>query len=271
MNTTYTADNDNLQSTPDRVRNALRDDAVQAAQAYTSLPLEQQSVNALAKARKKAQPYFDFLAVAELLRPADIYVNDAMPVSDNDNTGYAVEYRHDIRPSEEEMLQAYADGMRSFVRRSPKGKIERFEGGVSYHAADEAVTVGGRSSARRFYGLHFHRGALVYFGQNGRRERVVDEQSEPRGPDAANDNYEINRETTTLPGAPLALEELERARRAGAVLTAMDENAARLIGVILQADTFAEVAEAAGLAPTSHNGRRVAIKMLAEAKNLIAA
>jgi hypothetical protein len=46
---------------------------------------------------------------------------------------------------------------------------------------------------------------------------------------------------------------------------------ARLLRVIMDADTFQEVARAADMTPTAHNGRRVTEKMLAEAEKLLAA
>ncbi|MGO4666582.1 hypothetical protein [Bosea sp. 2RAB26] len=263
--------NHNHSSTPNRVRRALRDDAVRAAEDFAAMPTDRRTPTAYAEARERAQPYLDFLAVADLLRPVDLYVNDAELATESHNTGYAVEFRHDVRPSGDEMLAAYSDGMRPFVRTSPLGKVETFAGGVHFHPGDNAMTIGGRSSTRRFYGLHFVGGALLYWGQNGRRERVVDEQSDARGPEADNDNFEVVRKTTASAGAPDALPEIDRAREASDLLTRMGESGERLLKVIMQADTFAEVAVAAGLPPTSHNGRRATIKTLAEVKKLLAA
>lgn len=259
-------------STPDRVRNALRGDAVKAAEAYAALPANERTAEALQQARERAQPWFDFLSVAELLRPPELCEWDARPANDNDNAGFRLDCRHDLRPSVEELIQAHADGLRPFVRtpRHHPGKAERFAGGIHYHSEDDAITIGGRSSAGRFYGLHFHRGALVWFGQNGRRKMAIEDRSEPRGPDVDYDLFS-SIETTVMAGAPPALGELERARRATEVLAAAGPEKARLVVTILQADDFAEIAEAANVNPSSHNGRRVTIRTLREINQLIAA
>lgn len=261
--------NDN--STPNRIRRAFRDDAVKAAQWLAAQPASAQPAT-MQSARAEAQPYLDYLAVAELFRPADLYAVDVDISDEDENTGFGLDYRHDMRPSPEAMIAAYADGCRCFVRKSPDGTLERFSGGIAYHSDDNAVMIGGRSSNRRFYGLHFASGLLVHYGQNGRRELALDEQTEPRGPDAANDNWvQVVRETTCTPGAPIALAEIDRIRLARTVQHVVGAEKMRLAAFILQADSFGEVAAFAGLKPTSHNGRRIAERTLREINLAIAA
>lgn len=263
-----TPSNDN--STPNRIRNAFRDDAIKAARAYSALPEDQQTPSAYREAQAAAQPYINFLAVAELLRPGEAFANDEAITTPG--SGYGLDYRHDVRPSIDETLSAYSDGLRPFVRLSPLGEIERFAGGIHYHRTDNSQTIGGYSSTGRFYGLHFYKGKLEYFGQNGRRKSAKEERGDPRGPDADNDNFNTTRrETTAAPGASVALAEFKRDQKRADLLKELGHKRATFLRTVMNADSFSEIAEAAGTAINSHSGRRHAVKSLAEAANLIAA
>lgn len=263
-----TASNDN--STPNRIRNAFRDDAIKAAKAYSVLPADQKTPTAYREAQAAAQPYIDFLAIAELLRPGEAVANDEAITTPG--SGYGLDYRHDVRPSIDETLTAYSDGLRPFLRRSPRGEIEKFAGGIHYHRADNSQTIGGYSSTGRFYGLHFYKGKLEHFGQNGRRRPAKEERGDPRGPDADNDNFDTTRrETTASPGASLALAEFKREQKRADLLKELGHKRAAFLRTVMNADNFAEIAEAAGTAINSHSGRRHAVKILAEAASLMAA
>lgn len=233
-------------STPDRIPNALR----------------------------KSSPalYRTLCRLRELARPAELDQPDLTLASANDNTGVDVDYRHDIDPGNvEDLLDAYADGMRSRVVVHRNGTVERFEGGVKYtkpyRGNGEIVEIGGRSSRGRFFGMRFHRGALVAYAKNGKRVTPSYDIGDARGSDDA----EMPRETTASPSAHPALAEIDRADAWADFLARTPAETARMLRVILDADNFQEVARAADLTPTAHNGRRVTEKMLAEAEKLLAA
>ncbi|TIL57648.1 MAG: hypothetical protein E5Y32_26460 [Mesorhizobium sp.] len=119
----YVAANDNntpaplatsVNSTPDRVPNALRKDAPAA--------------------------YRTLCRLRELARPADVDQVEATLAGGNDNatddSGFGIEYRHDISPGNGQLgdlLNAFADGMRSRIVVDRKRRVDRFSGGVRYH------------------------------------------------------------------------------------------------------------------------------------------
>lgn len=230
-------------STPDRVPNALRDDAPAA--------------------------YRTLCRLRELARPADVDQIDAPLAGDNDNaadeTGFGVEYRHDIEPGNGQishLLNAFADGMRSRVVIDSKGRVDRFNGGVRYHCAkdgtDEIIEIGGRSSRGKFFGLTAHRGAIVAYGKDGKKIYPSYTIGDARGSDDA----ELPRETTASTAAHPTLAEMDRADSFADLAARLPTETASLLGVILNADTFQEIASAAGKRPTAHNGRRATIATL---------
>jgi hypothetical protein len=81
----------------------------------------------------------------------------------------------------------------------------------------------------------------------------------------------LPRETTATPAAHPVLAEIERGDDFADFCARIDMQTARLLRVIVDADTFQEVARAADMTPTAHNGRRVVEKILKEAEKLLAA
>lgn len=67
------------------------------------------------------------------------------------------------------------------------------------------------------------------------------------------------------------LAELDRADHAADFLDGVDDVTRTVIDVMLHADSFSEVAEAAGMDPTSHNGKRLVLSALKKYSEKIAA
>lgn len=217
----------------------------------------------------------------ELTRPAEVAVPEMVLAAANDNacdsTGVGIDHRHDFTPGDitlsnvDDFIEAYADGMRSRVVTTKGGRMQRFVGGVKYHksvkGSGEIVEVGGRSSDGKFFGIRIHRGTVVAYAKDGKLRVPSYELGDPRGSDDA----EMPRETSASPPAHHVLAEMARADAFDDFCTRVPIETARLLAVILNADSFREVATAAGLSATSHNGRRTTEKMLLEAKKLMAA
>lgn len=241
------------ESTPDRIPNALR--------------------------KASPQLHRTLCRLRELARPAEMSAPDIrLAANDNrqaaDDTGVGLDMRHVVTPGdgrEEELVDAFADGMRSRVVTDRKGRIDRFQGGVKYHksvrGSGEIVEIGGRSSRGRFFGMRFHRGALVHYCKAGKRVVPSYEQGDPRGSDDA----ELPRVTTAAIAAHPALAEIDRADAWADFTKRIPFETARLLAVLLDADNFQEVARAAKMTPTAHNGRRITEKILAKAEKLLAA
>jgi hypothetical protein len=191
-----------------------------------------------------------------------------------DDTGIGIDHRHDITPGNralEDLIDAFADGMRTRVVVDKKGRIERFVGGIHYHrsvrGSGEIVEVGGRSSRGKFFGLRAHRGQIVAYAKNGKRAQPSYDIGDPRGADDA----ELPRETTATVSAHPVLAEIERGDDFADFCAKVEPETARLLRVIMDADSFQEVARAADMTPTAHNGRRITEKMLASVTKLLAA
>lgn len=189
-----------------------------------------------------------------------------------DDTGIGIDHRHDVDPGDEaDLIVAFADGMRTRVVVNTKGRVDRYVGGITYHRSvrefGEIVKVGGRSSLGKFFGLRAHGGAIIAYAKNSKRVVPSYDIGDPRGADDA----ELPRETTASPPAHHVLAEMERADEFDDFCTRVPIETARLLAVILNADNFQEVARAANMTPTAHNGRRITEKMLVEAKKLLAA
>jgi hypothetical protein len=252
------ADNDNQRpvpvsattaSTPDRIPNALSDKP--------------------ALARTLAQ-------LRELARPAEMSVPDMMLAAANsnaaDDTGVGIDHRHDVDPGDEsDLIAAFADGIRTRVVVSKSGRMDRFVGGITYHrdvrGSGEIVEVGGRSSLGKFFGLRAHRGAITAYAKAGKRITPSYDIGDPRG----NDDAKLPRETTAASAAHPVLSEIDRRDDYADFLHRAPAETRRMLEVILNADNFQEVARAANMTPTAHNGRRITEKILAEAEKLLAA
>jgi len=191
-----------------------------------------------------------------------------------DDTGIGIDHRHDITPGNnalDDLIMAFADGMRTRVVVDEKGRVESFVGGIRYHrsvrGSGEIVEIGGRSSRGKFFGLRAHRGKITAYAKNGKREQPSYEIGDPRGSDDA----ELPRETTASVAAHPVLAEMDRGDAFADFCAKVEPRTAHLLKTILDADNFQEVARAAEMTPTAHNGRRVTEKMLTEAQILLAA
>ena len=236
-------------STPDRIPNALADKPALA--------------RTLARLR-------------ELARPAEMSVPDMVLAAANNNaeddTGVGIDYRHDVVPGNEtDLISAFADGMRTRVVVTKSGLVDRYTGGIVHHRSvresGEIVEVGGRSSNGKFFGLRVHRGTIVAYAKNSKRVVPSYELGDPRGSDDA----EMPRERNVSTPAHPVLSEIERADAFDDFCNRVPYKTAKLLAVIINADNFMEVARAANMTPTAHNGRRITEKMLIEAKKLLAA
>ncbi|RWD03775.1 MAG: hypothetical protein EOS58_17090 [Mesorhizobium sp.] len=228
--------------------------------------------------KKKAPDQYRTLArIEELLRPADLCESDARPSADNDNTGFGMDFRHEITPSnetfEEDVLAAYADGMRSRVVVHRNGTVERFDGGLKFQCerdgSSEILEVGGRSTRGRRFGMRFYRGLLVEYVKNGKRTRPSYQQKDPRGPDDV--EWEPRASTASLP-RPQALAEIDRVVSADALAAELGPDSMRLLRLVLEADSFAEIGKAYGYADSAahRHGRRIAIDALRSAEKIAA-
>ncbi|NTA35988.1 hypothetical protein [Agrobacterium salinitolerans] len=189
-----------------------------------------------------------------------------------DDTGVGIDHRHDVDPGDEsDLIAAFAEGMRTRVVVNKNGRVDRYRGGITYHrdvrGSGEIVEVGGRSSLGKFFGLRAHRGAITAFAKNGKRITPSYELGDPRGADDA----ELPRETTAAAAAHPVLSEIDRRDDYADFLARAPAETRRMLDVILNADNFQEVARAANMTPTAHNGRRITEKMLIEAEKLLAA
>lgn len=116
--------------------------------------------------------------IRELMRPADIASTvefdnsgDADEGVENSAEAFGPELKHNqgsFTPSIPKLLGAWADGMRTRVVSKGGRIVGRV--GTTYHrdANGETVIVGGQI-ARRFYGLQFHNGELVAYGDKGKK------------------------------------------------------------------------------------------------------
>jgi len=244
------------ESTPDRVRNNLR--------------------------RTAPAAYRTLCRVAELLRPADLNVIE-FPVAANDNnTGVAVERRHEVTPgNEQDLIEAMADGLRPrvVVRRDPRTKgyqeetLDRYPGGFSFSLDrddHETIEIGGRSSVGRFYGLQTYRGEIIAFAREGRKARQAYEIGEQRGPDG--DPW-LPRGSTASAAAPEALAEIDRVTATDHFSQQLDAETRRLLQVVVDADSFAEIGRAAGYAESAahKHGKRMAVDTLNKIQEKLAA
>lgn len=212
----------------------------------------------------------------EIARPAEMSVPDLVLAAANsnaaDDTGVGIDHRHDVDPGDEtDLITAFADGMRTRVVINKNGRADRYRGGITYHrdvrGSGEIVEVGGRSSAGKFFGLRAHRGAIAAYAKNGKRITPSYDIGDPRG----NDDAELPRETTAGTAAHPVLSEIERRDDFADFLHRAPAETRRMLEVILNADNFQEVARAANMTPTAHNGRRITEKILIEAEKLLAA
>lgn len=256
-----------------RIFAAANDNHRPAAIVPTSISTPDRVANALPAPLRRT-----LFRLRELARPVDTSVPVITLAAANNNaaddTGNGIDHRHDIRPGEkalDDLIDAFADGMRTRVVADKKGRIERFVGGIHYYrsvrGSGEIVEFGGRSSLGQFFGLRTHRGNIVAYAKNGKRQQPSYEIGDPRGADDA----ELPRETTATPAAHPVLAEIERGDDFADFCARVEPETARLLRVIMDADSFLEVARAADMTPTAHNGRRITEKMLVEAEKLLAA
>lgn len=229
--------------------------------------------NALAKTPRLANA---LARLRELARPAEMSVPDMVLAAANtkakDDTGIGLDYRHDVDPGDEtDLIAAFADGMRTRVVVSKSGRVDRYKGGITYHrsvrGSGEIVEVGGRSSLGKFFGLRAHRGAITAYAKNGKRVTPSYDIGDPRGADDA----ELPRETTAATAAHPVLAEIDRRDDYADFLHRVPAETRRMLDLALNADNFQEVARAANMTPTAHNGRRITEKILVEAEKLLAA
>ncbi|TGP50323.1 hypothetical protein EN873_24435 [bacterium M00.F.Ca.ET.230.01.1.1] len=222
------------------------------------------------------EQYAILCRVEELIRPADLIEFDPMPVAANDNNlGFGIERRHEVTPSNheiEDLIQAYADGMRTRVIFHSSGSAERFQGGVAYTQSPdgEIMDVGGVSSCGTPFGLRFFRGAVMHYVKDGKRRKPDYRVGAQRGPDSRG---WTPRETTSTPARPQALAELDRSTEAASFADAVGPAAMRQLRLVLEADSFAEIGRAYGYAASAahRHGRRIAIAALKSAQEKIAA
>lgn len=119
-------------------------------------------------------------AAAALWQYAKLMDPHRLPIADNDNDPDAsdldVELRHEIRPSEDELVAAAADGMRTFVR------ADRRPTGWHIVARQEAVLIVDGSNVQ-LGNLKFRGGKLVSWGATSRGNdlRPIERQRMPRG------------------------------------------------------------------------------------------
>lgn len=221
--------------------------------------------------------YRTFLRIEELLQPANLLAYDAILAADNDNKGFGIDRRHEITPGNDnldDLIAAYADGMRSRVVIDRGGSVDRFVGGIKVHCdrngTNEIVEIGGRSTHGRFFGMRLYRGKLIDYAKNGKRTKPDYRLGDQRGPE---DEAWIPHITTATPARHSVLAELDRSAQAAAFAEEVGPAAMRRLRLILEADSFAEIGKACGYAESAahRHGRRLAIQILKDAEEKLAA
>lgn len=221
--------------------------------------------------------YRTFVRVKELLRPTHLLAHDAILAADNDNKGFGIDHRHHITPGNEgmdDLLVAYADGMRSRVVVDRKGSVDLFVGGVKFHCdcngTNEIVEIGGRSTHGRFFGMRLYRGKLIDYAKDGKRIKPDYRLGYQRG---SEDEAWTPHITTATPARHSALSEIDRSAQAAVFAEEIGPAAMRRLRLILEADSFAEIGKAYGYAESAahRHGRRVTIQALKDADEKLAA